>query len=150
MKIAIGNDHSATSFKKELIAFLENEGHTVINCGTDSTESTDYPIYAKSVSKTVLDKDADFGVLICGTGIGISIAANKIKGIRAALVTNEYCARLSRQHNNANIIVFGARVLGLDLAKSCLREFLKTDFEGGRHTNRLCMLEEDCGYNEHI
>lgn len=144
MKIAIGNDHAGTSFKEELVTFLVNNGHEVINCGTDTDSSVDYPDFAKVVSNLVLEKKADFGVLICGTGIGISIAANKISGIRAALCTNEICARLSREHNNANIIAFGARVTGVDLAKSCLKAFLSAEFEGGRHSRRVNKIEGCC------
>lgn len=144
MKIAIGNDHAGTSFKEELVAFLVNNGHEVINCGTDTDSSVDYPDFAKAVSNLVLEKKADFGVLICGTGIGISIAANKISGIRAALCTNEICARLAREHNNANIIAFGARVTGVDLAKSCLKAFLSAEFEGGRHSRRVNKIEGCC------
>lgn len=144
MKIAIGNDHAGTSFKEELVTFLVNNGHEVINCGTDTDSSVDYPDFAKAVSNLVLEKKADFGVLICGTGIGISIAANKISGIRAALCTNEICARLAREHNNANIIAFGARVTGVDLAKSCLKTFLSAEFEGGRHSRRVNKIEGCC------
>lgn len=141
MKIAIGNDHAATDFKKEIVAFLEKEGHEVLNYGTDEYSSVDYPVFAKKVSQAILDKKADFGILICGTGIGISIAANKIPGIRAALVTNEYSARLTKQHNNANIIAFGARVMGVDLAISCIKAYMSSEYEGGRHQRRLDMLE---------
>lgn len=144
MRIAIGNDHAGPSLKKELISFLENEGHEVINFGTDGHESVDYPDFAKAVSNAILNKEADLGILICGTGIGISIAANKISGIRAAVVTNELCARLARQHNNANILALGARIVGLDLAKACVKEFLNAEFEGGRHLIRVNKLEE-CG-----
>lgn len=144
MKIAIGNDHAGTSFKEELVTFLVNNGHEVINCGTDTDSSVDYPDFAKAVSNLVLEKKADFGVLICGTGIGISIAANKISGIRSALCTNEICARLAREHNNANIIAFGARVTGVDLAKSCLKAFLSAEFEGGRHSRRVNKIEGCC------
>ena len=144
MKIAIGNDHAGTRFKEELVIFLLNAGHEVINCGTDEDTSVDYPDYAKSVSNLILEKKANFGVLICGTGIGISIAANKINGIRAALCTNEICAKLSREHNNANIIAFGSRVMGIDLAKSCLTAFLNAEFEGGRHSKRLDKMEGCC------
>lgn len=144
MRIAIGNDHAGPSLKKELISFLENEGHEVINFGTDGHESVDYPDFAKAVSNAILNKEADLGILICGTGIGISIAANKISGIRAAVVTNELCARLARQHNNANILALGARIVGLDLAKACVKEFLNAKFEGGRHLIRVNKLEE-CG-----
>ena len=144
MKIAIGNDHAGTSFKEELVTFLVNNGYEVINCGTDTDSSVDYPDFAKAVSNLVLEKKADFGILICGTGIGISIAANKISGIRAALCTNEICARLAREHNNANIIAFGARVTGVDLAKSCLKAFLSAEFEGGRHSRRVNKIEGCC------
>lgn len=144
MRIAIGNDHAGPSLKKELISFLESEGHEVINFGTDGYESVDYPDFAKAVSNAILNKEADLGILICGTGIGISIAANKISGIRAAVVTNELCARLARQHNNANILALGARIVGLDLAKACVKEFLNAEFEGGRHLIRVNKLEE-CG-----
>ena len=139
MKIAIGNDHAATDFKKEIVAFLEKEGHEVLNYGTDEYSSVDYPVFAKKVSQAILDKKA-----VCGTGIGISIAANKIHGIRAALVTNEYSARLTKQHNNANIIAFGARVMGVDLAISCIKAYMSSEYEDGRHQRRLDMLES-CG-----
>lgn len=144
MRISIGNDHSAVDFKNQLVEYLEQNGYEIINRGTDTNSSVDYPDFARMVSDDVLNKKADYGVLICGTGIGISIAANKIKGIRAALVTNELCARLSRQHNNANIIAFGARVIGIELAKSCLMEFLKAEFEGDRHSRRVDKIE-GCG-----
>lgn len=142
MKIAIGNDHSGVDYKNELVQYLKEKDIEVINVGTDEKNSVDYPDIAKEVSKLILEKKADFGVLICGTGIGISIAANKIKGIRAALVNNEICARLSREHNNANIIVFGARVTGIELAKSCLDSFLSSNFDGGRHSLRVEKIEK--------
>lgn len=141
MKISIGNDHSAVEFKNQLVDYLIQNGHEVINRGTDTNDSVDYPDFAKLVSNDILSKNADYGILICGTGIGISMAANKIRGIRAALVTNELCARLSRQHNNANIIAFGARVIGIELAKSCLDAFLASEFEGDRHELRVNKLE---------
>lgn len=143
MIIAIANDHAATDYKLELVEFLKSEGHEVLNLGTDDHLSVDYPNFAHAVGKAILNNEADFGILICGTGIGISIAANKMKGIRAALVNNEYCARLSRLHNNANVIALGARVTGIELAKSCIKAFLEADFEGGRHQNRVDMLEVD-------
>ncbi|WP_066900759.1 ribose 5-phosphate isomerase B [Streptobacillus notomytis] len=145
MKIAIGNDHSGVDFKNQLVDYLLSKGIEVLNIGTDSIDSVDYPDIAKGVSKNILDKNADFGILICGTGIGISIAANRISGIRAALVTNELCARLSRQHNDANILVLGARVTGIELAKSCIDAFLSSDFEGGRHSDRVSKIECSCG-----
>lgn len=144
MKIAIGNDHAATDYKNEIVKFLEKEGHEVINLGTDSHESVDYPVFAKKVCNVVVEKEADFGILLCGTGIGISIAANKVEGIRAALLYNEYSARLTKQHNNANVIAFGARVMGIDLILSCIKAYMESEYEGGRHQRRIDMLES-CG-----
>lgn len=144
MKIAIGNDHAATDYKNEIVKFLEKEGHEVINLGTDSHESVDYPVFAKKVCNVVVKKEADFGILLCGTGIGVSIAANKVKGIRAALLYNEYSARLTKQHNNANVIAFGARVMGIDLILSCIKAYMESEYEGGRHQRRIDMLES-CG-----
>lgn len=144
MKIAIGNDHAATDYKNEIVKFLEKEGHEVINLGTDSHESVDYPVFAKKVCNVVVKKEADFGILLCGTGIGVSIAANKVEGIRAALLYNEYSARLTKQHNNANVIAFGARVMGIDLILSCIKAYMESDYEGGRHQRRIDMLES-CG-----
>ena len=141
MKVVIGNDHAGVEFKNQLKEYIESKGIEVINIGVDTLDSVDYPDIAKSVCKKVLDKEADFGVLICGTGIGISIAANKVKGIRAALVHNEVTARLSKQHNNANVIVFGARVLGIEVAKSSFDAYLEAKFEGGRHQNRVNKIE---------
>lgn len=144
MKIAIGNDHAATDYKNEIVKFLEKEGHEVINLGTDSHESVDYPVFAKKVCNVVVEKEADFGILLCGTGIGVSIAANKVEGIRAALLYNEYSARLTKQHNNANVIAFGARVMGIDLILSCIKAYMESEYEGGRHKRRIDMLES-CG-----
>lgn len=144
MKIAIGNDHAATDYKNEIVKFLEKEGHEVINLGTDSHESVDYPVFAKKVCNIVVKKEADFGILLCGTGIGVSIAANKVEGIRAALLYNEYSARLTKQHNNANVIAFGARVMGIDLILSCIKAYMESEYEGGRHQRRIDMLES-CG-----
>ncbi|MBE2989895.1 ribose 5-phosphate isomerase B [Sneathia vaginalis] len=144
MKIAIGNDHAATDYKNEIVKFLEKEGHEVINLGTDSHESVDYPVFAKKVCNVVVKKEADFGILLCGTGIGVSIAANKVEGIRAALLYNEYSARLTKQHNNANVIAFGARVMGIDLILSCIKAYMESEYEGGRHQRRIDMLES-CG-----
>ncbi len=140
MKIAIGNDHVAVKMKNHIIQYLENKGYTVVNFGTDSAERTDYPIYGERVARAVASGDCDLGVLICGTGIGISLAANKVKGIRAAVCSEPYSARLTRQHNNANIIAFGARVVGEAMAEMIVDEFLNAKFEGGRHQARIDML----------
>ena len=143
MKIVIGNDHAGVDLKNKVKEELRKKGHEVINVGTDTLDSVDYPDIAALASEKVLNGEAQFGVLICGTGIGISIAANKVEGIRAALVNNEVCARLSRQHNNANFLVLGARVTGIELAKDIVKTFIEEDFEGGRHQKRIDMLEEN-------
>ena len=140
MKIAIGNDHVAVDMKLEIKKHLEALGHEVVNYGTDSSERTDYPIYGERVGRAVASGECDVGVLICGTGIGISLAANKIKGVRAAVCSEPYSARLTRQHNNANIIAFGARVVGISVAEMIVDEFLNAEFEGGRHRDRVNMI----------
>ena len=141
MKLVIGNDHAGVEFKEKLVKVLEERGHEVINVGTDSLESVDYPDIAVLVGEKVLDGEAKFGILICGTGIGISIAANKIKGIRAALVHNEFTAKLARLHNDANVIALGARVIGDELGLACVETFINTEFEGGRHARRVDKIE---------
>ncbi|TXJ44664.1 ribose 5-phosphate isomerase B [Brachyspira pilosicoli] len=140
MKIAIGCDHSAIELKKEIIKYLEELGHNVTDFGTHTTESVDYPIYGKKVAVEVSNGNFDGGVLICGTGIGISLAANKVKGIRAAVCSEPYSAKLSKLHNNSNIIAFGARVVGVDLAKMIVKEWIDAGFEGGRHAKRVGLI----------
>ena len=142
MKLVIGNDHAGVEFKEKLVKALEERGHEVINVGTDSLESVDYPDIAVLVGEKVLDGEAKFGILICETGIGISIAANKIKGIRAALVHNEFTAKLARLHNDANVIALGARVIGDELGLACVETFINTEFEGGRHARRVGKIEK--------
>ena len=137
MTIAIGNDHVAVEMKKEIIDHLEKKGHTVINFGTDSPESADYPIYGEKAAQAVAHGQADCGILICGTGVGISLAANKVPGIRAVVCSEPYSARLSKQHNNTNILAFGARVIGVELAKMIVDEWLEAEFLGGRHQRRV-------------
>ncbi len=137
MKIAIGADHGAFELKEILKEYLTEKGYEMIDCGTYDLNSVDYPDIAEKTAKEVVDGTCEKGILLCGTGIGISIAANKINGIRAALCTNEYCAKMSRNHNNANILCMGARVTGVELAKSILDTFLKEEFEGGRHQVRV-------------
>ena len=141
MKLVIGNDHAGVELKKKLVKALKERGHEIINVGTDSLESVDYPDIAALVGEKVLDGKAEYGILICGTGIGISIAANKIKGIRAALVHNEFTARLARLHNDANVIALGARVIGDELGLACVETFINTEFEGGRHARRVDKME---------
>lgn len=142
MKIVIGNDHTAVELKNHIKEFLENKGYDVTDFGTSSGERTDYPIYGYKVARSVADKEFDFGILICGTGIGISLAANKVKGIRAAVCSEPYSARLTRAHNNANIIAFGARVVGPSMAEMIVEEFLTTEYEGGRHQKRIDMISD--------
>ncbi|MBO6215916.1 MAG: ribose 5-phosphate isomerase B [Lachnospiraceae bacterium] len=142
MRIAIGNDHAGPQMKRELMAYLEEKGHTVINYGTDSEESTSYAIYGEKVAEAVAGREADCGVLICGTGVGISLAANKVPGIRAAVCSDATTARLVKQHNNANIIAFGQRIVGIELAKDILDAYLNATFEGGRHADRVAMITE--------
>jgi ribose 5-phosphate isomerase B len=148
-KIFIGNDHAGKDLKDFLINFLKNNYQEieVINVGTDSYESCDYPDYAKEVSLNVLKEEDSIGILICGTGIGMSIAANKIRGIRAALCYNSTTAKLARQHNNANILCLGQRIIGFELAKDIVDTFIKTEFEGNRHLNRIIkinQIEQEC------
>lgn len=140
MKIGIGNDHSAVEMKNEITAFVESLGHEVVNYGTDSSESCDYPIYGEKVGHAVASGEVDKGILICGTGLGISLAANKVKGIRAVVCSEPCTARLSRQHNDANVLAFGARIVGLELAKMIVETWLSTEFEGGRHQRRVDMI----------
>lgn len=142
MRIAIGNDHVGFEMKKEIAAFLAEKGHEVVNFGTDSTERTDYPIYGKRVAEAVASGQCDCGILICGTGVGISLAANKVRGIRAVVCSEPYSARLSKQHNNTNILAFGARVVGIELAKMIVDQWLSAEFEGGRHQRRVDMIAE--------
>jgi ribose 5-phosphate isomerase B len=137
MTIAIGSDHAGYTLKNELRDALRAAGHEVADFGTDSTASTDYPDYARQVAEAVTDGKADRGVLVCYTGIGMSIAANKIHGIRAALGTNPEEVRLVRAHNNANVITFGAKFIDAPTAETLIKIFLETPFEGGRHERRV-------------
>jgi len=140
MKIAIGNDHAAVEMKNEIKAYLESKGHEVVNFGTDTSASCNYPEYGKAVGEAVASGEAECGVLICGTGVGISLAANKVKGIRAAVCSEPVTARLTKLHNNANIICFGARIVGIEMAKAIVDAWLDTEFEGGRHQTRVDMI----------
>ncbi|OUN87233.1 MULTISPECIES: ribose 5-phosphate isomerase B [Enorma] len=142
MKIGIGNDHVAVELKNIIKEHLEQQGHEVVDFGTNSTERFDYPISGYAVGKAVASGDVDLGVLICGTGVGISLAANKVHGIRACVCSEPYSAKLSREHNNTNIIAFGARVVGPELAKMIVDEWLGAEFQGGRHQRRIDMIAE--------
>ena len=143
MKIGIGNDHSALEMKKEIIVFLEESGHEVVDYGTNCAESCDYPTYGEIVGRAVVSGEVEQGILICGTGLGISLAANKVRGARAAVCSEPYTARMARMHNNCNILAFGARVIGAELAKMIVGVWLATEFEGGgRHQKRVDMLSD--------
>ena len=140
MKIGIGNDHAGVEMKQEIIEFLESMGHQVVNYGTDEKASCDYPVYGEKVARAVAAGEVDKGILICGTGVGISLAANKVHGIRAVVCSEPATARLSRLHNDANVLAFGARIVGMELAKMLVETWLNTEFEGGRHQRRVDLI----------
>ena len=140
MRIAIGCDHAATALKEELKLYLESKGAEVRDFGTCGDAKADYPISAFKVAGAVVSGECALGLLLCGTGVGISIAANKVKGVRAACCSEPYSAMLSRQHNNSNILCMGARVVGPELAKMILDAWLNAEFEGGRHATRVDMI----------
>jgi len=142
MKVAIGSDHAGFKLKEIIKKHLEEKGFQIIDKGAYSEDRVDYPIFGEAVAKSILDGEADKGIVICGTGIGISISANKVKGIRAALCVNEYMARMAIRHNNAHILALGARVLGEDLAKSIVDAFFSEHFEGGRHEVRVELIHK--------
>ncbi|MBU4542123.1 MAG: ribose 5-phosphate isomerase B [Firmicutes bacterium] len=137
MKIAIGSDHGGLALKEVIKPFLIEQGHEVVDYGTATTNSCDYPIYGERVGEAVSFGDCDRGIAICGTGLGISMAVNKVPGIRAALCTNEFMAEMSREHNDANVLVLGARVLGEGLAMRIVAIWLATEFAGNRHQRRI-------------
>lgn len=142
VKIAVGSDHGGFVLKGQITEYLKEKGYEVTDCGTYSTDSCDYPVYAKAVAKLVSSKEAEKGILVCGSGIGVSIAANKVKGVRAALCHEPYSAMLSRLHNDANVLCLGERITGRDLALDIVDRWLSTEYEGGRHQKRLDMLEQ--------
>ena len=139
--IAIGCDHVGFELKTHIIDHLQKQGHSIKDFGAHSTERTDYPIFGKAVANSVANQECEKGILICGTGVGISIAANKVHGIRAVVCSEPYSALLSRQHNDTNILAFGARVVGRDLAIMIVDAWLSGEFEGGRHQNRINIIE---------
>ena len=142
MKIAIGNDHTAVDMREAVSAHLKERGFEVVEVGSFSRESSNYPEFGEKVARTVVSGEADLGIAICGTGVGISIACNKVKGIRAVCCSEPYSARMSRQHNNSNVLCFGARVIGVELAKMIVDEWLDAQFLGGRHQTRIDMIAE--------
>ena len=137
MRIAIGADHAGVNLKRDIRQLLDERGISYQDFGTNSTESVDYPDFAAAVAGEVGHGRADFGILFCGSGIGMAIAANKVEGVRAAPVTDEQSARLSREHNNANVLALGERITPADLARQIVNTFLDTPFAGGRHQRRL-------------
>ena len=139
---AIGNDHTGVELKKIIKKFLEEKGEVVKDFGTESTEASKYPEIAEAVANAVAGGECERGVLICGTGVGISIAANKVNGIRAVCCSEPFSAKLSKQHNDSNIICFGARVVGSELAKMIVGEWYDAEFQGGRHQTRIDMIAD--------
>ena len=142
MRIGIGNDHAAIELKNAIVNHLIDKGYEVVNFGINEGETVDYPSIGEEMGKAVVDNIVDYGVLICGTGFGISLAANKVNGIRCVTCSEPYSALLSRQHNNTNMLAFGARVVGIELAKMILDAWLSGEYEGGRHQVRIDMLKE--------
>ena len=140
MTIVVGNDHAAVKMKEEIVIFLEELGHQVMNYGVDTEQSCDYPQIGEKVARAVAAGEGGCGILLCGTGIGMAIAANKVTGVRAAVCTNTTMARLARQHNDANILTMGARITGPEAAKDIVRTWLESGFEGGRHKQRVDMI----------
>ncbi|MBQ6336205.1 MAG: ribose 5-phosphate isomerase B [Ruminococcus sp.] len=140
--IAIGCDHGGINIKNAVIEYMKENGIEYKDFGCYTTESVDYPAYAYQVAKTVADGEAELGIICCGTGIGVSMAANKVKGIRAAVCTDEFCAEMTRRHNNANIMCMGGRVIDEEKAVKLASIFLNTPFEGGRHEKRVNMITE--------
>lgn len=142
MKIAFGCDHGGFIYKEAVINYLKNSGHEVVDFGTFSEDSCDYPDYATKVTNAVVTKDCNYGVLICGTGIGMSIVANKVKGIRCAHVTDEFSAEMTRRHNNANVLALGARISKIEDCLKFIEIFLNTPFDGGRHQTRVSKISD--------
>jgi len=140
-KIVIGSDHAGYELKMKVIDHLEERGFTVLDVGTDSTESCDYPVFADALCKKIQLGECSLGILVCGTGIGMSIAANKHAGIRAACCSDTYSAKLTREHNDSNVLCFGARVVGEGLALELVDIFVDTDYAGGKHARRVAMLD---------
>ena len=142
MKIAIGCDHAAYTFKEEIKAYLESKGHQVVDKGCYSTDRADYPDHGIAVGEAVAGGEVERGVVICGSGIGISIAANKVKGVRCALCSEPLSAQLSRNHTDANVLALGARRIGLEMGKAIIDAWFAAEFEGGRHTGRIAKISD--------
>lgn len=142
LKIALGADHAGYEYKDKIISYLTENGYSCVDCGTNGPESVDYPIYASKVCELVRSKECDFGILVCGTGIGMSIAANKHRGIRAALCNEPESTAMTRHHNNSNILCLGARMISFETALELTNVFISTEFDGGRHERRVEMLDK--------
>ncbi len=142
MKLVIGNDHAAVDMKNEIKQYLEEKGIEIVDVGTNSTDSFNYPISGYRVGKMVAEGKVDGGIAICGTGVGISLACNKVDGVRACCCSEPYSAEMSKRHNNSNVICFGARVIGIETAKQIVDAWINAKFEGGRHENRVNMIME--------
>ena len=141
MKISLGCDHGGYALKEHIKAYLESKGHEVVDCGNYSTDSCDYPIFGEAAARKVQSGECERGIVICTTGIGISIAANKVAGIRCAHCTDPLSAEMTRRHNDANVLALGAGITGPNLAKRMVEVFLNTEFEGGRHARRVAQLD---------
>lgn len=137
MKVAIGSDHAGYEAKTQVIPYLKELGFEVVDFGTNSNESCDYPEFGYKVAKAVQSGECEKGIVICSTGIGISISANKVKGIRCSLCTNEFTAEMTRRHNDSNVLAMGAKVVSFEEMKKIIKIYFSTDFEGGRHANRV-------------
>ena len=144
MKIALGCDHAGLPLMEHVRTWLTDAGHELVDFGTHTLESVDYTDFAHKVAQTVAAGDADRGVVICGTGLGTSYTVNRYKGIRGALCTDTYLAKMARMHNNANVLAMGARVIGAGVAEDIVQAFFNTEFEGGRHERRVNKIDEDC------
>lgn len=142
-KIGVGSDHAGVNLKNKIAEFLKEKGYEVTDYGTNSTESCDYPVYAKAVAKSVANGENERGIICCGSGIGVSIAANKVKGVRAVLAHEPYSAMLSRLHNDANVLCLGERITGESLALDIVETWLHSEYEGGRHQRRVDMLDAE-------
>ncbi len=141
MKLSIGCDHGGFAYKEQMKAYLEAQGHEVVDCGCPNTDSCDYPIFGKAAAEAVANGTCEKGIVICTSGIGISISANKVAGVRCALCTDPYMAEMTRRHNDANMLALGAGIVGMGLAQRMIDVFLSTEFEGGRHQRRVDLIE---------
>jgi ribose 5-phosphate isomerase B len=150
MKFYIATDHAGYAVKAFVKEYIRSLGHTIIDLGPDSADRVDYPDFAHKCAQAVIGDKGSFGIVICGTGIGISIAANKVQGIRAALCHDAYTAAMSRAHNDANILAFGERVVGKGVIESIIDAFCSTEFEGGRHSGRVSKIEEGCSFGSDL